>query len=167
MDPAKLRAEWRARAERRRARGGEVGAWWNPASPDDVRAEQKRADATRAAITASLLTTPPSGDPVQVDNAVRAWNALDAQVRAYVLEDPSALWWTRDEQVKRGTDYEAQMEGLRQQLGKLSVSVPPPPATPPPTPGGAFSLPGVSEVTDLVKWGVIAWAAFTFLGKGK
>jgi hypothetical protein len=141
-----------------------VGTWWNPATPDDVRAEQKRADLARAALATSLASSPPTGDPTQIDNAVRAWNALNAEVQAYVLEDPSTFWWTRDEQVKRGTTYETKIESYRQTFGRLGAAVPPAP-DPPPKPGGLLDTPLFGDVSELLKWGAIAFVAYSLLGR--
>jgi hypothetical protein len=159
MTPAKRRALGRQ----------EVGTWWNPATPDDVRAEQKRADTARAALTASLVSSPPTGDPTQIDNAVRAWNALDAQVRAYALEDPSTFWWTRDDQVSRGIAFEVQIEANRQQFGRLGTAVPPAPAPPPASPtnpaGGLLATPLLGDAAEILKWGAIAFIAYELLGR--
>jgi len=152
---------------KRRALGlrEEVGSMWNPSTPDDVRAEQKRADSARAALSTAIASKPPTGgDPVAIDNTVRGWNALDAQVRAYMLEEPSILWWTRDEQVKRGQAFETQIESFRQQFERLGAAVPPAPPPPPP-PTGLFDTPLLSDVSSIVKWGAIAFLAYELLGK--
>lgn len=154
MNPAKRRAHAAL------GRSGEVGTIWNPATPDDVRAEQKRADSARAALGTSLATSPPSGDATQIDNAVRGWNALNAQVQAYVAEDPSIFWWTRDDQVKRGTSYETQIESYRQTFARLNVAVPAAPAGPPPAPGGLLATPLFGDLADTLKWAAIGFIAY-------
>lgn len=156
MTPAKRRAL---------GRRVEVGTWWNPATPDDVRAEQKRADTARALLSTSLASSPPTGDPTAIDNAVRGWNALDAQVRAYVLEDPSTFWWTRDDQVSRGQAFEVQIEAFRQQFGRLGAAVPPAPAPPPASPGGLLATPLLGDTAEIIKWAAIAFIAYELLGR--
>lgn len=157
MTPAQRRALGHRRIE--------VGTWWNPSTPDDVRDEQKRADLARAALSTSVLTSPPTGDPAQIDTAVRGWNALDAQVKAFVLEDPSTFWWTRDDQVKRGQAFESQIESYRQTFARLGTAVPAAP-TPPATPGGLLASGTMfGDVADTLKWAVIAYLAFQFLGR--
>jgi hypothetical protein len=162
MTPAKRRALG-VRAEHE-----QVGTWWNPSTPDDVRAEQKRVDTARAALATSLATKAPTGDPVQIDNAVRGWNALNAEVISYVSEDPSAFWWSRDTQVSRGQAYETQIESYRVTFGSLGAAVPPPPAAPPGStqPGGLLA-PGsmFGDVADTLKWAVIGFLAVKLLDR--
>jgi hypothetical protein len=156
MTPAKQRAL---------GRRTEVGTWWNPATPDDVRTEQKRADTARAALSTALVATPPtSSDIAALGAAVIAWNALDAEVKAYALEDPSTFWWTRDTQVSRGQAYETQIESYRQTFARLGAAVPPAPA-PAPKPGGLLDTPLFGDTAELFKWGAIAFIAYSLLGR--
>lgn len=160
MTPAKRRALGASA----RTRAAEVGTWWNPATPDDVRGAQKRADSARAALSTALASSPPAGDPAAIDAAVRTWNPLDAQVRAYALEEPSAFWWTRDEQVKRGAAFEVQIESNRATFGRLGAAVPPAPA-PETKPGGLLDTPLLGDMSEILKWGAIAFIAYNLFGR--
>jgi hypothetical protein len=151
---------------RRRHPRDRVGVWWNPASPDDVRAEQERVRAARAGVNTSLKSKPPSGDPAEIDAAVRAWNALDTEVALYLNEEPSAFWWSRDEQVTKGKGHEAQIESWRAKFGTLGVAVPAPPAPATAPAGSTANDPlGLGNVAETVKWLAIAFLAYKLLGK--
>ena len=107
-----------------------AGSWWNPASPSEVEQEQARVNAARAAVNAALAASPPKGDPTAIDRAVRAWNALDAEVVGYLGEGASLFWWSRDAQVMRGQSYEAQIEAWRRRFVAMGVSIAAPAAPP-------------------------------------
>lgn len=158
MTPAKRRALGATREQ--------VGTWWNPATPDDVRAEQKRVDAARAGVATPLATSPPKGDPTEIDNAVRGWNSTNALAVSYVAEEPSVFWWSRDDQLKQGQMLEAQIESYRQTFSRLSVPVPSAPA-PAPTQPGIMNTPLFGDLADTLKWAVIGFLAYELLGKSK
>jgi hypothetical protein len=146
-----------------RALGVRVGTLWNPSMPDDVRAAQKRADQARASLATALASSPPkSGDPAAIDTAVRGWNTLNSQVQAYVLEDPSIFWWTRDDQVKRGQGFETQIESYRQTFERFGSAMPPAPAPPPKQPG-LLDQPLFGDLAETLKWAAIAFIAYKVL----
>jgi hypothetical protein len=149
--------------QRRRIQGP-VGSWWSPASPDEVRTEQRRVETSRAALNAGLESRAPTGEPGAVNAAVTAWNLLDAQIAAYTSEEPSVWWWTRDEQLKRGQNYEVQIEAWRKRFGSLGASVPE--SSLPQTPPSSDPLSVLANVGDVVKWVALAYVASQLLGKG-
>jgi hypothetical protein len=140
-----------------------VGTLWNPSFPSDVTNEQARLRTAFTALNAALAASPPQGDPTNVNLAVVAYNALAKQISSYLAEDPAVLWWNRDDQVKRGQDFEAQLESWRVRFAGMSVAVP---AAPAPTaePKGSDPL-GLGNVADTLKWAVVAFLAFKVLGK--
>lgn len=132
-----------------------VGTIWNPATPGDVTAEQARVRTAFTALNAALAASPPQGDPASINLAVTAYNALSTQVKAYLAEDPSLFWWSRDTQVDKGKDYEAQIESWRQRFAAMSVAVPMAPAPP-----AASSSSDLFGTLNNVALAVIAFLAF-------
>ena len=140
-----------------------VGTLWNPSTPGDVTSEQARLRTAFTALNAALASSPPQGDPVNVNLAVVAYNALSKQIKDYLAEDPAVLWWNRDDQVKRGQDFESQVESWRARFAGMSVAVPAAPA-PAAEPKGSDPL-GLGNVADTLKWAVVAFLAFKAFGK--
>jgi hypothetical protein len=141
-----------------------VGTFWNPATPSDVRDEQARVRTAFTALNTALQTSPPKGDPNEVNLAVTAYNALSKKISDYLATDPAVFWWSRDTQVDDGKNYEAQIESYRQRFATMQVAVPAAPPAPAPSSSPSSSDPlGLGNVAETLKWGLIAFLAFKLL----